>query len=139
MRTQHRQKKICIVTKICHFSSHQKGVVIGTDSRRLQGPYIFNNEAEKGIFINDDICIITTGNDPESQWICERTKYWLEEYEMIYQRKPTVKNAAKVVQNLCYTAFEQGTEVPRTVVCAGYNPREKKGEVYTITGSGGEE
>ncbi|XP_013773615.1 proteasome subunit beta type-6-like isoform X1 [Limulus polyphemus] len=104
------------------------GVVIGADSRTTTGAYIANRVTDKLTRITDHIYCCRSGSAADTQAIADIVAYQLSFYEMELEEPPSVKTAASVFREFCYSYRDSLTA---GIICAGWDKRDG-GQVYCI-------
>ncbi|ODV63299.1 proteasome core particle subunit beta 1 [Ascoidea rubescens DSM 1968] len=107
------------------------GVILGADSRTTTGSYIANRVTDKLTQVHNKIWCCRSGSAADTQAIADIVTYYLSlhQAQLNFQKGPSVKDAASIFQELCYTNKDRLTA---GIICAGYNESTGKGEVYSI-------
>ncbi|KAI9230875.1 MAG: proteasome subunit beta type-6 [Piptocephalis tieghemiana] len=104
------------------------GVVIGADSRTTVGPYIANRVTDKLTQVHDRIWCCRSGSAADTQAVADIVHYHLQMYSMQEGEAPSVRVAASLFQELCYSNKDNLTA---GIICAGWDKRTG-GSVYII-------
>ncbi|GMM29328.1 proteasome core particle subunit beta 1 [Martiniozyma asiatica (nom. inval.)] len=104
------------------------GVILGADSRTTTGTYIANRVTDKLTQIQDKIWCCRSGSAADTQAVADIVKYHLDLYEST-NGPATPKLAASLFQELCYNNKDGLTA---GIICAGFNEKLGKGEVYNV-------
>lgn len=104
------------------------GVILGADSRTTTGPYIANRVTDKLTRVHDKVWCCRSGSAADTQAIADIVQYYLEMYTAEHGA-PSTRTAASIFQKLCY---ENKDNLTAGIICAGYDEKLGKGEVYSI-------
>ncbi|EGR31264.1 proteasome subunit y, putative [Ichthyophthirius multifiliis] len=92
------------------------GVLIGADSRTSSGQYIVDRVADKLDYVHDRIFCLRSGSAADTQTLCTYVRYYIDVHTVESGRRPAVKTAAKLFQNMIY---EYKDNLSAAVIVAG--------------------
>ena len=107
---------------------YNNGVILAADSRTTTGAYIANRVTDKLTQIHDLIWCCRSGSAADTQAVADILHYYLQMYEAQNGAPPSVKIAANLAAELCYTNKDN---LSAGLIVAGYDERSG-GEVYSI-------
>ncbi|RVD81055.1 uncharacterized protein DFL_008933 [Arthrobotrys flagrans] len=104
------------------------GVILGADSRTTTGAYIANRVTDKLTQITDSVWCCRSGSAADTQAVADIVRYHLNLYETQNGHPPSVKTAASIFQEICYTNKDALTA---GIIVAGVD-RHHGGQVWNI-------
>ncbi|ORY81558.1 20S proteasome subunit beta 1 [Protomyces lactucae-debilis] len=104
------------------------GVILAADSRTTTGAYIANRVTDKLTQIHEKIWCCRSGSAADTQAIADILHYYLQMYEAQNGKPPSVKIAANMAAEMCYSNKDN---LSAGLIVAGYDEKSK-GEVYSI-------
>jgi len=104
------------------------GVVLGADTRTTMGSFVYNRVTDKLTALTDYIFCCHSGSAADTQAISDRVRYYLELYTVQMGREPTVRAAASMIQNICYSDRDK---ISAGMIVAGWDSK-LGGQVYTV-------
>ena len=105
------------------------GVILGADSRTTTGAYIANRVTDKLTpLYADSIYCCRSGSAADTQAIADIVHYYLQLTEVEQGKAPSVKQAAVLMRQLCYSNKDA---LLAGVIVAGWDA-ELGGQVYSI-------
>lgn len=104
------------------------GVILAADSRTTTGSYIANRVTDKLTQIHEKIWCCRSGSAADTQAVADILHYYLQMYETQNGAAPTVRVAANLAAEICYSNKDN---LSAGLIVAGYDDRSK-GEVYSI-------
>lgn len=140
---------------------YSKGVVVGADTRTSAGGYVSNKFAYKinKIFEledydsdhNDDVdpavpssasfssCVLCrSGSAADTQWLAQNAKRQFRRRSLERPHyRPTISEVAHYLRYLVRdTQNHDSSSLQASLICAGYNAVDRKGQIYCITPGG---
>ena len=104
------------------------GVVLGADSRTSMGSYVSNRVTDKLTPVHDHIYCCRSGSAADTQIISDYVRYYLDNHALELGEAPSVKTAAAIFQQMCYT---NKNNLMAGIICAGWD-KQNKGSVWSI-------
>jgi len=104
------------------------GVVMGADSRTSTGSYVANRVSDKLTPVHDRIYCCRSGSAADTQAVSDIVRYYLDAHSIELGRRPLVKTAANLFQELCYN--NKG-RLLASIICAGWDEKDG-GSVYAL-------
>nr|WCZ58657.1 proteasome subunit beta type-6 [Seculamonas ecuadoriensis] len=105
------------------------GVVVGADSRTSTGSYVANRFSKKLTQLTDRIYCCRSGSAADTQAISDSVKNSLMLHALELDEEPTVKDAAMLIQSMCYRYKDQ---LLAGIICAGWD-KYRGGQVYNVS------
>ncbi|KAJ3370901.1 Proteasome subunit beta type-1 [Allomyces arbusculus] len=105
------------------------GVVIGADTRTTTGSYIANRVTDKLTEVHDRIYCCRSGSAADTQAVADIVHYYCQMYSVQNGEAPSVKVAAAMFQQLCYTNKDA---LSAGIIVAGWD-KYNAGSVYSIS------
>ncbi|BFZ56689.1 Proteasome subunit beta type-1 [Savitreella phatthalungensis] len=104
------------------------GVLLAADSRTTTGAYIANRVTDKLTQIYDNIWCCRSGSAADTQAVADILHYYLQMYEAQNGAPPTVRVAANLAAEMCYSNKDN---LSAGLIVAGWDAKSG-GEVYSI-------
>ncbi|KAJ3205788.1 Proteasome subunit beta type-1 [Entophlyctis luteolus] len=111
---------------------YKDGVIVGADSRTTTGSYIANRVTDKLTIVHDRIFCCRSGSAADTQAVADIVHYYLQMFAMTEGEPPTVKAAAALFQELCYSNKDQ---LSAGIIVGGWDKYEGP-SVYSIVAGG---
>ncbi|RUP52204.1 proteasome subunit beta type-6 [Jimgerdemannia flammicorona] len=104
------------------------GVIIGADSRSTIGSFIANRVTNKLAEVHDLIYCCRSGSSADTQAVSDIVRYYLQMYTVNEKEPPSVRTAAALFRELCYTNKDNLTA---GFIVAGWD-RHDKGTIWNV-------
>lgn len=108
------------------------GVLVGADSRTTSGTYIADRVQDKVDYLHERIFCLRSGSAADTQTLCGYVRYYLDVHAIELERRPTVKTAARLFQNMIY---QYKDNLSAAVIIAGVDENDGP-SLYAVQPSG---